>query len=366
MTAGSSLLLTLLQLLLLPRTTAAARQLQFSPTGCDGVPDLNGDGLVSVPDLLGVLASYGCAGSACCAGCDTNGDGRTDVTDILVVLSWYNVRCGCASGWELRNGQCGEVNPCAGFETDDCDYQALCTHTGPGSHTCACLAGYSGSGIRDSCFDTDGCAAAPCFAEVSCEDVAAPNTGRTCGACPSGYAGDGATCADIDDCAAVPCGGHGICSDTGPSAYACNCDSGFLFQGGTCTAISPCSANETNDCSSNAACSHDVAAADGYNCVCNFGFIGNGQACVEGTDCVGDWSAWEGCSVLCGNGTRIRTFEVSVAATLAGWCARENTFQSDSCNMQACPIDCTGVSLQRLFCVRLPLHFMHSSSIPEQ
>jgi len=42
--------------------------------------------------------------------------------------------------------------------------------------------------------DVDGCSDASCFEGVECSDVAAPGVGATCGACPSGYSGDGTKC----------------------------------------------------------------------------------------------------------------------------------------------------------------------------
>eukprot|EP00854_Cymbomonas_tetramitiformis_P011356 gene11356-13420_t len=71
----------------------------------------------------------------------------------------------------------------------------------------------SGEGPVDSasvpagwvCAEVDGCAEEPCWSEGDsfqlCEDVAAPGTGRICGACPTGFApslSDG--CVDVDEC----------------------------------------------------------------------------------------------------------------------------------------------------------------------
>ena len=64
------------------------------PPAVSDCPDLTGDGIVNVPDLLQLLSYFGCEGAACCAGCDTNQDGRANVLDILRLLSWYNVRYG--------------------------------------------------------------------------------------------------------------------------------------------------------------------------------------------------------------------------------------------------------------------------------
>ena len=67
-----------------------------------------------------------------------------------------------------------------------CDVLTECTDVGGGRSGCgACPVGYSGTGST-GCKDVDGCALEPCAAGVHCEDVPAPATGRTCGACPPG------------------------------------------------------------------------------------------------------------------------------------------------------------------------------------
>ena len=45
--------------------------------------------------------------------------------------------------------------------------------------------------------DIQGCEEGSCFEGVPCLDVPAPGTGFTCGPCPTGYHGDGATCVPI-------------------------------------------------------------------------------------------------------------------------------------------------------------------------
>ena len=45
--------------------------------------------------------------------------------------------------------------------------------------------------------DIQGCLEGSCFEGVACLDVPAPGTGFSCGPCPSGYHGDGASCVPI-------------------------------------------------------------------------------------------------------------------------------------------------------------------------
>jgi hypothetical protein len=53
--------------------------------------DLNGDGQITVADILALLADFGCT-SSCEA--DLNGDGATNVNDILQILAAFGTNCG--------------------------------------------------------------------------------------------------------------------------------------------------------------------------------------------------------------------------------------------------------------------------------
>ena len=57
-------------------------------TECSG--DVNGDGAVTVGDLLAILAEFGCT-SECTT--DLNGDGSTTVADLLLLLSVFGSTC---------------------------------------------------------------------------------------------------------------------------------------------------------------------------------------------------------------------------------------------------------------------------------
>ena len=66
---------------------------QFTVEGTIVVPcpaDVNGDGSITVADLLLVLSEFGCT-SACTA--DVDGDGSVTVADVLVVLSLFGTTC---------------------------------------------------------------------------------------------------------------------------------------------------------------------------------------------------------------------------------------------------------------------------------
>jgi hypothetical protein len=57
---------------------------------CSCPNDVNGDGSITVADLLIVLGEFGCT-SACSA--DVDGDGSVTVTDVLLVLSAFGSLC---------------------------------------------------------------------------------------------------------------------------------------------------------------------------------------------------------------------------------------------------------------------------------
>jgi len=60
----------------------------FASCGCP--EDVNGDGVISVPDILVLLAEFGCV-SGCSA--DINGDDATNVQDLLLLLAVFGTSC---------------------------------------------------------------------------------------------------------------------------------------------------------------------------------------------------------------------------------------------------------------------------------
>ena len=77
--------------------------------------------------------------------------------------------CQCAEGF--IGSDCEQIQPavylCHDDEKVDCDGHASCTHTGPGTHDCACLYGYSGDGHTCALQGGTRCLA-DCTLEVSC------------------------------------------------------------------------------------------------------------------------------------------------------------------------------------------------------
>jgi len=57
---------------------------------CDCPADVNGDGVISVADILLLLGQFGCSEDCTI---DINGDGSTNVQDILIILASFGTEC---------------------------------------------------------------------------------------------------------------------------------------------------------------------------------------------------------------------------------------------------------------------------------
>eukprot|EP00854_Cymbomonas_tetramitiformis_P000805 gene805-biopygen681 len=137
------------------------------------------------------------------------------------------------------------------------------------------------------------CASAPCNPLVIC--IPTPD-GRTCGACPAGYAGDGVVCEDVDECSEAGRGGCDPLADCVNTAggHACGrCPEGYLGSGSTRCLPSLSCEEDNGGCDLLTVCS---AVSGGEACgACPPGYTGNGATgCVdedgcaaEGADCYG-------------------------------------------------------------------------------
>lgn len=89
----------------------------------------------------------------------------------------------------------------------------------------ACPSGYHGDGI--TCRPRVTCADRPCFTNVTCVGMD-KLPGYRCGSCPVGFTGDGVRCNYIDECQMYnPCDPRVNCHNTQPG-FRCNeCPAGF-------------------------------------------------------------------------------------------------------------------------------------------
>jgi len=216
-----------------------------------------------------------------------------------------NTICICDTGWSvLKSGgvtTCVNVNECTATPTICSSIANSTCSDSPGAYSCLCNSGYSQvdtAGVQ-TCVDTDGCAASPCFAGVVCEDILAPGTGRNCGACPTGYVGNGITCTDRNDCTTTSCyGGLSACHDNAAPTTGFTCDA--CPTGYTGTGIGAGGCTDRNDCTETScfgglsACHDNAAPATGFTCdACPEGYTGNGVSCTNKNEC-----EMESCQIL--------------------------------------------------------------------
>ncbi|MCK6546137.1 hypothetical protein L6R52_09730 [Myxococcota bacterium] len=194
--------------------------------------------------------------------------------------------CTCNAGFRGDGFVCVDLDECA-TANGGCDARTTCTNTG-GSFTCgACPAGFTGTGAT-GCTDVDECATANggCDARTTCTNI---EGGFTCGACPAGFAGTGATgCTDVNECATANggCDARTACSNTEGSFTCGACPAGFTGNGATgCVDVDECLV-ANGGCFAGVTCTNTIGAR---TCgACPSGYAGDGVTCTDVNECATD------------------------------------------------------------------------------
>ncbi|XP_030375580.1 cubilin homolog [Scaptodrosophila lebanonensis] len=237
---------------------------------------------------------------------------------------YKSFHCDCTAGWQGTTCE-EDVNECldnSGTDLESCMNDGQCINT-PGSYRCLCRSGYSGAHCRlqnniclanqsrelcghGTCIsstNTEGyvcicdqgwtwasnvsvASSSPCSRDVDecapdrnpCHDecINFPGSFR-CGACPTGYTGDGRFCRDIDECAT----NNGGCSQrplvaciNTEGSYRCGrCPVGWSGDGHSCVQAKSNLCNGEGVCHPRAQCEY---ISDTMVCTCPVGFYGHG------------------------------------------------------------------------------------------
>uniref|UniRef100_A0A669EKT9 Cubilin n=1 Tax=Oreochromis niloticus TaxID=8128 RepID=A0A669EKT9_ORENI len=194
-----------------------------------------------------------------------------------VIAGQPKYQCICESGWEAPAG-----NPACVADVDECNLPNKPCSTNPavpcyntqGSFYCgACPSGWQGNGY--SCQDVDecltnngGCSTTPM---VQCLNTMGS---FHCGPCPPGYEGDGKTCTQSNICDTNNGGCYPLATCSSRSSLpVCTCPPGYIGNG-----YGPTGCTQTsNICQTNNPCVNgqcDITSNPGYICNCNSGWEG--------------------------------------------------------------------------------------------
>ncbi|XP_077321139.1 thrombospondin-1 [Lithobates pipiens] len=214
-----------------------------------------------------------------------------------------NGQWGPWSPWDICSVTCG-----GGVQKRE----RLCDNPKPQFGGKACLGDNADSRIcnKQDC-PIDGCLSNPCFAGVTCTSF--DDGSWQCGACPTGYRGNGIECTDVDECKEVPdacfnLNGVHRCENTEPGYNCLPCPprySGTQPFGKSivdakankqvCIPRNPC-LDGTHNCNKNAKCIYLGLYSDPmFRCECKPGYAGNGIICGEDTDLDG----WPNENLIC-------------------------------------------------------------------
>ncbi|XGW14233.1 hypothetical protein V3C99_000510 [Haemonchus contortus] len=194
----------------------------------------------------------------------------------------------CKMGFEMKNGECVDINECASPGLNMCDKNAVCNNL-MGTYACQCKKGFRGDGYM--CDDEDECRTMPCHPQAECHNV--PGSFQC--KCPEGFEGDGVktcvnplenSCKDMERL----CGRteHTACLSVrlfdGSLGSICECEPNYRYNNVThqCEDIDECAENRHNCDPASSTC---VNEDGGFRCECYEGYEGTGGVCVDIDEC---------------------------------------------------------------------------------
>ncbi|XP_071476683.1 uncharacterized protein [Diadema antillarum] len=221
---------------------------------------------------------YGAARLGCCAGWKRNSVAGT-CTPICEDGCVHGTcvspnQCRCDPGYTGSNCN-ADLNEC-GLEPRPCNQRCINTH---GSYRCHCEQGYLLEEDGKTCIRDGRCRPGMCA--YGCRKIGY----RVECICPAGLdvAADGYHCVDIDECAtgAVRCPADQRCVNTYGN-FMCLCQEGYIFR--YINGKMRCTESEDRCLSQGLVCDINASCKEGTGgvpeCVCNDGYMGNGEECT--------------------------------------------------------------------------------------
>ncbi|MBZ3891922.1 Cubilin [Sciurus carolinensis] len=246
-------------------------------------------------------------------------------------------RQSCKCTPETYGPQCAfKYNDCEGGSQERCGH-GICEdlerqRPGEVNFTCICEVGWTTGTDGVSCtLDKDECS----FQPLPCSELAQCfNTPGSfyCGACPTGWQGNGYDCQDINECE-INHGGCSLVPPVGcmntPGSFNCeDCPPGYEGDGRVCTPIDICLINN-GGCHPEASCSSALGSLP--LCTCPPGYTGNGygpNGCMQFSNiCL---------SRPCLNGQCINTVYGYFCQCDPGWAGTNCTENINECSSNPC------------------------------
>ncbi|CAG5082881.1 Oidioi.mRNA.OKI2018_I69.PAR.g10227.t1.cds [Oikopleura dioica] len=220
---------------------------------------------------------------------------------------------------------------------DECGPHGFCvdgvrTHPGTAKYSCICQKGFEYDENKKTCENIDECATGAhlCYPGVDCID----NIGSySCGACPTGMAGNGVACESVDYCS-INNGGCSqnpkvSCRKSSTGTSCGECPNGYEGDGRFCRKHSAC---DSNPCSPFATCTDNNGE---FSCKCGHGYSGNGIG-PDGCKADGPGPDPIDCNLECNNGVCLIQNGSPVCICYQGWAGTHCDERGDPCKPNPC------------------------------